>query len=629
MGERLKTCLCGLMTVLCVAGIVSCSSDDAVEDTPAGAGMVKTQFVLSVSTANGASTRMSDVNTQALSTSAFRGIDNAKLLGYKLTDNGQQITTATATAPSKIYDLGDVLAANAITAADARHVQSLDMELNTNTLLFYGKAIKNGTDQQQGKIDFHVGNGGSDTYFELQPRVSDTEVHTQYETALKAILNDVLGAKSGTTGWANYGASYQDPSQKEGMTVLEKTLGEAYSILTTIGVNEARAGSGSAILRTIDDVWKYVAPVAETSDESNATVVDVAKDIVAKLNAHFEYVSEQLQFKAYTSGDFSLTSEQLGAFPVNLNLPAGAEQLIYTGGQFDFKSSAALGMESGTPVGNIMWPAELCYFGNSPVRTSTASKSKEDLPATVDNWDADAGWTGFEKDSKVLPSTRTVAMQNAINYGTALLATTVKYNAATLNDNNSGIHTGENDNTIDAATASPFQLTGILVGGQYNRVGWDYLPLITSATDAYVIYDNDLSEDAQTIPAYTETPTASATNYTLVFDNYVPGESQKSVFVCLEFKNNSGKDFYGESNLIAKGETFYLIGKLQLPESPSVPRVFMQDYVTKANFVIGANSLKKAYNVMPNLMSPRLELGLVVADDWVVVSNDTHPVYNW
>ena len=633
MGERLITFLCGLMTILCVAGIVSCSSDDVVEDTPAGTGMVKTQFVLSVSTANSATTRMSDANTQALSTSAFRGIDNAKLLGYKLTENGNHITTTTA--PSKIYDLGDVLAANAITAADARHVQSLDMEMNTNTLLFYGKAIKDGTDQQQGKIDFHVGDGGSDTYFELQSRVSDTEELTRYEKALKDILNDILGAKSETKGWANYGTSYQDPTQEGGMTILERTLGEAYTILTTIGVNESRAGSGTAILRTIDDVWKYVAPVAETTpDESNATVVAVATDIVAKLNTHFEYVSEQLLFKAYTSGDFSLTSDQLGAFPVNLNLPAGAEQLTYTGGQFDFKSIAALGGESGTPVGNIMWPAELCYFGNSPVRTSTVSKNKEDLPATVGDWDDDTKWAGFEKNSQVLPSTRTVAMQNDINYGTALLETTVKYNAATLNDNNSVIHTGEEDNTIDA-TASPFQLTGILVGGQYNRVGWDYLPMTTTTgvSDAYVIYDNDLSDDAKNIPAYTETPTASATNYTLVFDNYVPEAQQKSVYVCLEFKNNSGKDFYGESNLIAKGETFYLIGKLQLPESLSitfpdqyttqVPRVFMQDYVTKANFVIGANSLKKAFVTVPDLRITELSLGLAVDLAW-----GTGPVFN-
>lgn len=638
-----------LMAILCLAGMVSCSSDDIVNDTPDMNGTVNTQFVLSVSTASSASTRMSDANTQALTTSDFRGIDHATLLGYKLGTNGKYLTTTTT--PSKVYDL-DVV--GDITASDARHVVNLDLELNTNTLLFYGKAIKDGTDQQQGKIDFHVGTGGSDTYFALQSRVDDADELGDYETALEAILNDVIGASYSTTSWASYGTDFKDDTKVGSMNGLEKTLGEAYVILTTMGENEARAGSGSAILRTIDDLWKYVTPVTEStpSNDKETTAKAVADAIVTKLNAHFEYDSEELKFKAYSSGDISLSSAQLGGFPVNLNLPAGAEQLIYAGGQFAFNASASLGMDAGTAVGNISWPAELCYFGNSPVRTSTAIKNKEDLPATISSWEDDTEWTGFEKNSQVLSSTRTVAMQNDINYGTALLETTVKYGAGTLNDNNSGIHTGEDDNTIDATTDSPFQLTGILVGGQYNKVGWDYLPLTTAVgvSDAYVIYDNDLSDDAKTIPAYTVTPTASAPNYTLVFDNYVPDETQKSVIVCLEFKNNSGKDFYGESNLIAKGETFYLIGKLQLPASPSiafpdqssgdpchalppynsttgytdpVPRVFIQDYVTKANFVIGANSLKKAFVTVPDLRITELSLGLAVDLSW-----GTGPVFN-
>jgi hypothetical protein len=45
-------------------------------------------------------------------------------------------------------------------------------------------------------------------------------------------------------------------------------------------------------------------------------------------------------------------------------------------------------------------------------------------------------------------------------------------------------------------------------------------------------------------------------------------------------------------------------------------KVFKQDYITTAKLTIGANSLKKAYNVIPDLRSPKLELGLSVDLKW-------------
>jgi len=610
VGEGLRTFSYGLLTALFAMGVVGCSSADDVEETPAVGDRVNTHFVLSVSTNNSASTRMSSDNTQ--SEGNFRGIDNTYLLGYKLPSDGQQLTTATS--PSKIYDLGDLLAANTISASAACHVIDLDIELYTNTLLFYGKAIKDGTDLQQGKIEFHVGDGGSDTYFMLQPRVSDAEAFTNMQTALEDILDIIPDA------WAGYGTKYIDPNQVGTLNALEKTLGEAYATLAIINADEARAGSGTAILRMIDDLYKYIQPITSTStsNDREAAAKAVAVDIISRINSHFEYVEEKLQFKDYDKDDISLSGIDLEAFPTNMNIPAGAIQLKNEGG-FKFVSGANLGMGAGTPVANIMWPAELCYYGNSPIRTSTVIKNKEDFPQTIPDWNDDDNvkWSSFEKNSMVLPNTRTVAMQNDINYGTALLETKVKYDAEILNDNNSAIHTGEPDNTIDAKN-SPFELTGILVGGQYKKVGWDYLPVagITNPS-SYVIYDNALPSG--TIPAYNPegSTSASEADYTLVFDNK-SAEDDKSVFICLEFKNNSGKDFYGNKNLIAKGETFYLIGKLQMDAAQLAAhgRVFIQDHVTRATFKIGANSLKYAFVTVPDLHITETSLGLAVDISW-------------
>ena len=108
--------------------------------------------------------------------------------------------------------------------------------------------------------------------------------------------------------------------------------------------------------------------------------------------------------------------------------------------------------------------------------------------------------------------------------------------------------------------------------------------------------------------------------------------------MALEFLNNSGKNFFGEHGLVRDQSHFYLIGELDpeksglnaitwpthhpLPPynadgtSIKTPRVFMQDFVTTADFVIGANSLKHAYLTVPDLRYSALTLGLSVDLKW-------------
>ena len=160
--------------------------------------------------------------------------------------------------------------------------------------------------------------------------------------------------------------------------------------------------------------------------------------------------------------------------------------------------------------------------------------------------------------------------------------------------------------------------------------------------------------------------TQSADNYTLLWDNYdtdLYGQSQRTVYVALEFKNNTGKDFWGMNNLIRKGGTFYITAKLDpdailvtdktadeikadkslgitWPSTYEMPpyytkeqaaakndntldsktikerRVFMQDYVTEATFVLQKNSLKYALIAVPDLRSTQISLGLSVDLNW-------------
>ena len=217
----------------------------------------------------------------------------------------------------------------------------------------------------------------------------------------------------------------------------------------------------------------------------------------------------------------------------------------------------------------------------------------------------------------------------------------------TLKDNNKVIQqrdygVTEEDKTI-TVTGTSFKLVGIVIGDQWPKVGWNFLPKTTDTDENYrkgYIYDNQITGNGVIPTTGTSTP-----NYTLVFDNYQdmrvatpsdPYNKQPKVYVALEFQNNSGVDFFGKDNLIAAGSNFYLIGELDpssmtgpaLPAYHALPpydagcttntisRVFIQDHMTTANFKIGEHSLKYAYLTVPDLRSSSVTLGLSVDLKW-------------
>ena len=230
----------------------------------------------------------------------------------------------------------------------------------------------------------------------------------------------------------------------------------------------------------------------------------------------------------------------------------------------------------------------------------------------------------------------------------------------------------EGDRTFPASSANLY-LRGVLVGGVNPLYDWQYLPTQKfdykdESDNPYgsfdgVIYDDQLA-GAEPIPNLASikgvpVPT-TAPNYTLVYDNYNPAKDkshQDSVYVTLEFVN-MGEPFYGKYETIPTGGTFYLLGKLepnfsstgegsgqfsgtwpsyyQIPpvygiqgdteavpsgkrpgQSKQIPRVFMQNYVTKVTFRINEDSLKYAFYAIPDLKAAQMSLGLSVDLSWI------------
>ena len=88
----------------------------------------------------------------------------------------------------------------------------------------------------------------------------------------------------------------------------------------------------------------------------------------------------------------------------------------------------------------------------------------------------------------------------------------------------------------------------------------------------------------------------------------------EKVRFAIELTNNTDVAFTGVDGIVPAGARFYLVGELEPQTGVANNRVFAQAYNTKANVTI--NSLAHAYNCIPDLKNPKLELGLSVNLKW-------------
>jgi hypothetical protein len=470
------------------------------------------------------------------------------------------------------------------------------------------------------------------------------------------------------------------------LTSLEEKLGKVYKEMTTIQTAELRNGSGTALKSTVKNLWSIVNSVrcATPTNLSEAVAKHLAQKIHEEILKYFEAtvpqnggsVTEVTIKGVETITDDGLAADSywpagagdkpsvstalkskagtyLAAFPENLDLPQGSTHVKFDNNKKSFYyvekyNTSAVG-DAAFTVDDYYYPAELLYFGNSPIRVSDKEHVVADYPQGTANWDTDANsettdsWYGWTANSEVKSSTRSVAMRNDINYGTALLQTTVGYTTDVANgtkklqDNNHVVQlrdygVDEANNQITPTEAS-FKLVGIVIGGQSPRVGWNFLPDLAEGEKQGYIFDKAIAESGS-IPV----SGSSSPNYTLVFDNYnaTATAAQDKVYIALELQNNTGADFMGKDNLIPNGSNFYLIGELDpagkdAPDWPTyhalppytngttmnnVSRIFIQDYKTIANFKIGEFSLQYAYLTVPDLRSGSVTLGLSVDLSW-------------
>lgn len=611
-----KNFIYALMSAIAVVGAVSftaCSSSDEIVDNPnynPVDNTVKTQFTISVTNKAGSGTRMSEAVVQGQATPTFRGLDQMVLIPYGKVTSGDVDGNRLAAGITL-----NVSGGTANTLPSFQHPNSnsyvysdVNIPLGTYGFLFYGKAI----DATAGTLittpvdKFTYGyltpsdlTGEKASFgFSLDPIAPTTTT-----SSIAGPLLDYVKSIAAATGWA---------------TAENAAIKGLYTNFITM-----KAGSSTSIRAALEDLYESLMNNAD----------DVSKAVCTAILSKATYSAT-----ANSSGEKLVFDSRIAGYPADINLPDGAVALTWSAATPAVPSWMAAettatpsggtwntGTADFTGLDKYVFPASLYYRANSPVVVSNKKES--------DNYGSKT-WTEITNTStglytngdNVNSSTQSVAIVEPIQYAVALLESHVKIAATTLKDRKGDdIKIG-----TDATDDGTFKLTGILIGGQKN-VDWQFLPTTATGASIYTIYDKDIpsASDANVLSL----TSSDATNYTLALEN----AENESVYVALEFENNA-KDFMGKDGLIAKGTKFYLVAQLDPTDKTGdghtatgdLNKVFKQDYKTIVTFKIKENTIPQpssdpevypdglgaAYNVIPDLRTPKMELGLSVNLEW-------------
>ncbi len=562
----------GIMGALAL-GFTACSSEEEVAANPTFDGKaVKTEFALNFPSK--LATRQQIAVTQ--DDGSFRGINElyiapfatakqADLNPVKATDvKAGDITLATFTA----FDHA---------AAQDKWYNDITVPVGTNAFLVYAKPTVNGTDAQNGKLTMSAADpfaGLADLKFELAPIDETYDIATEGKA-----ITDALTALAATEGVPSAGVAACKWSEVQAAD--NQLYAELYANFASL-----KAGSATDVKAYLETQLKP-ALLKNTGDATNGIDVKLAAAVETAIAA--------------------IPTE----FP-KAGIPDGAAVLKCDNGVFSFVTSDFITGEK-WGANAFTYPAELWYVANTGIRADNEIKSTQ---VGSNTWSQFIGTAYNSANTMVKASTQSVALVNPLQYGVANLETKIKFDAPNLvvtktvvENQATGVTTEE---TVESVDVTKLTLNGILVGDQKN-VNWQFKPAADAS--AVVVYDTDLIK--KTFDA-TDFQTASQT---LVLETE---ETQEFVNVALEFINETGAAFTGKDGIVPAGAKFYLIGKLDISAAGknyttettgNKKLIFEQDFKTIAKFLI-KKLQGTAYNTIPDLRSPKLELGLSVDLEW-------------
>ena len=555
-----------ILLLLLILIMIGCKKEPMQQVSDAETPVV-TNIAFTVSKESGLTTRMSASVVQEEG-QVYRGIDMRHIVPFAIT-TAEKVTADDMPKAFQVYGNG----AQPVDSRTYYYYDNCVLMSGVNAFLCYGRA-------SQASDDKHINGSLVETFpLDIAPKnirfslesISTRTAHAT-ATALANYMTAIANAEGNSVKWKD---------------APNTTLGVMYlNFLNKI----EKDGGGEPLPGSATNIYFYTQTLK--SALNNLTLTDPTNIAIreAIISAIDNY------------------NNAWNGFPASIGLPDGAAVIRWTGTSFQPQlSTTTLADING--IDRYAYPAELYYYGNSRIYTSSIDKRKEKY--------TDRDWTSILADYEyadgvVSPNTTSVAIKEPLQYGVAHVQIKLK------KTDNTYLTDAANTNLTIGTTSFP--LTGILIGGQLP-VGYDFSPTTTypvySEADIKFIYDNQVP----TLYLSSSADAAQLIN-TLVLQSY----DKKKVPVALEFVNNSDKDFKGLDGIVLKGTKFYLVGEIdpeQFKDDPRTEirdRVFTQDYTTILNMKV--TGLEKAYNVVPNLLSPRLEMGIELQPRWVATTPD-------
>lgn len=332
------------------------------------------------------------------------------------------------------------------------------------------------------------------------------------------------------------------------------------------------------------------------------------------ISSHLNPSNPSILDAVNTEAGDQLTAIASLTYPRDIHLPDGAAVLRWNTNTNKFEPQInTTTMENINSIARFAYPAPLYYYVASAIRTS---EEKVDFQ-TIYNDEATTAWSKVLEDTKfnktsVSANTKAVALTNPVQYAVAQLKVKIKAYTSTLKD-------AANQDVL--VNSTQFPLKGIIVCDQ-RPVDYKFVPKeveqgAVSDAEVLFIYDNQVKTNCYLNPQ-SEGTWAEGCN-TLVLQS-LKGED---VNIILEFENNSGSQFTCIDGIVYPDTRFYLIGRVEAStynypdpnaHDENNSQVFTKDYITTVNMTV--NSLAKAYNVPPNLLSPNLEIGVETTPQW-------------
>ena len=627
-----------LPVCLTLASIFSCAREEVISDE-ASAGM---EIPIALSLGEGeTTTRSIDAITQIGET--FRGIDDPVLIPF-----ARKGKIAVTDEPiGKCSELGTISSLNAV--SNSRLYNKFYVPRTTASFLFYGAATDNGSvsgiadatiarKKRNGSViaEGLEGRDPSGIFFSPDPFVSDAAALAASQQAIVDVLNSLLSVDISYY----YRASNRWYTGSVAVAWTE-TLGDTnlqnwFSQMTNAG--EQISGAGVSLENILTMVYNKLSTWTYSGANSNTNLptsytnntqayysnAGTGSSYYMKYSHYYERFRDAVlakidavATKTGSAGNYTLTlrDSDMKSFPGNYGLPDGAVAVKFAGTEFVISDSAAGDVRM--PLGQFCYPAQLWYYCNSRIKTTSLESHSYDWLNTnyytnSSTWDTILAQ--YETDNATVTQNVTgIVIKDRIQYGTALLEASLGAVTTTLYDSQTG-----SDRVSFTVTSSDtqFPLEGLIIGGQ-RKQGYDFSPV---DVDDYFIYDTDFGG------SYYLRSTEAGPVRTSVF----PSSDGEPLRIAIELRNNSGKTFKGATGFILPGYKFYLLGTLDpstatQPSGETLSAVFQSDRITSVTFTI--NSLAQAYNTIPDLRDPQLQLGVTARIDWVLSTPEERILY--